>query len=87
MFVQNFQDKNNVKFSYDYDHDVLYLYFGEPKVSYDDEAAPGIYIRFSEDDEIITGAVIMDFKKKDVNKIQKYIPINIDFTNINQNIH
>ncbi|WP_235435135.1 DUF2283 domain-containing protein [Geobacillus stearothermophilus] len=40
MFVQNLQE--NVKYSYDYDHDVLYIYLGEPKVSYDDEAAPGV---------------------------------------------
>lgn len=29
MFVQNLQE--NVKYSYDYDHDVLYIYLGEQK--------------------------------------------------------
>lgn len=85
MFVQNLQE--NVKYSYDYDHDVLYIYLGEPKVSYDDEAAPGLFIRFSEEDDVITGIVIMDYKKRDIDHIRRYIPININFHMINQQIH
>ncbi|EPZ37188.1 hypothetical protein JV16_01813 [Anoxybacillus ayderensis] len=85
MFVQNLQ--GNIKYSYDYDHDVLYIYFGEPKVSYDDEAAPGVFIRFSEEDDVITGVVIMDYKKRDVDAVTKHIPIRINFHSINEQLH
>ncbi|WPZ18236.1 DUF2283 domain-containing protein [Geobacillus subterraneus] len=60
---------------------------GEPKVSYDDEAAPGVFIRFSEEDEVITGIVIMDYKKRDIERIKKFIPVNINFHMINEQIH
>jgi hypothetical protein len=56
-------------------------------VSYDDEAAPGVFIRFSEEDEVITGIVIMDYKKRDIERIKKFIPVNINFHMINEQIH
>jgi uncharacterized protein YuzE len=88
MFAQNLQEANNIKFTYDYDHDVLYLYFGEPTDSYEDEAAPDIYLRISDDEnETITGIIILDYKKKDLNHIKKHIPISINFNIINNKIH
>ena len=88
MFDQNQQEIKNYKMTYDSDHDVLYLYFGEPRTSYEDETAPDIFIRISEDDdEVITGLIIIDYKKKDTKKIKKMIPINLNFDNINQLIN
>jgi uncharacterized protein YuzE len=76
-----------MNYKYDSEHDVLYLYFGKTKPSYADEAAPGIYLKFSEKDETITGAVIMDFLKKNYSNVQKYIPLNIDFNEISQQLN
>ncbi|GMO00749.1 hypothetical protein [Parageobacillus thermoglucosidasius] len=47
-------------------------------MTYDDEAAPGVFIRFSEEDEVITGIVIMDYKKQDIERIKKIIPVNAE---------
>ncbi|MEH7256685.1 MULTISPECIES: DUF2283 domain-containing protein [Bacillus cereus group] len=87
MFGQNLQTMNNVKFNYDSDHDVLYVYFGEPKISYDDETAPGIFLRLAEENDSLTGFIIMDYKKQDPKKLSHTIPINFNFSTINNSIH
>lgn len=87
MFVQSQPDLNNIKVNYDKSHDVLYVYFGEPRVSYEDETAPGVFVKYSEVDEVITGFIIVDYKKKRHNVLRKSIPVNINFSAINQMIH
>ncbi|OEF99398.1 hypothetical protein BHF71_02095 [Vulcanibacillus modesticaldus] len=84
MFAQIKQD-HNFRFNYDSEHDVLYVYFGEPKISYEDETAPGVFIRIAESDETITGVIILDYKKKNRTNIK--IPVNINFNEINLNIN
>ncbi|NDK00575.1 DUF2283 domain-containing protein [Bacillus subtilis] len=87
MFDQKLQELNDMRFTYDNDHDILYLYFGEPKVSYEDETAPGVFLSLSEDNDTLTGLIIMDFKKKNTNEIQNHIPININFSKLHNIIH
>lgn len=87
MFDPKVQEVNDMKFTYDSDHDVLYLYFGEPRVSYEDEAAPGIFLSLSEDNDTLTGLIIFDFKKKKEEDIQTYVPINLNFSKLNTLIH
>ncbi|WP_416828210.1 DUF2283 domain-containing protein [Ectobacillus polymachus] len=86
MFVQSLQEVNNSKFTYDHIHDVLYVYFGDPRISYDDEVAPGIFIRFADADDTITGFIIMDYKKRNIPYLSRMIPINFDYHQINNKI-
>lgn len=81
MFAVN-QHLNNINYNYDRDHDVLYLYIGKQSLSYADEPYPGIYIKYSDDTDKLTGAVIMDYTKQDINLLNKVLPIDIDYTNI-----
>lgn len=85
MFAVN-QPLNNINYNYDRDHDVLYLYIGKQSLSYADEPYPGIYIKYSDDTDKLTGAVIIDYKKRDINLLSNVLPIDIDFSNINTDI-
>lgn len=87
MSDQDLQVLNDIKLNYDKEHDILYIYFGEPRISYDEEMAPGIFVRYSEKDDAVTGLIVMDYKKKNKHNIQKHIPININFNNINDLIN
>jgi hypothetical protein len=78
---------NNLTFKYDNEHDVLHLFIGESKVSYADELEPGVFVRFSDDDDSLTGVIIMGYQRRDKNALQKCLPININFNNIDQIIH
>lgn len=87
MSALNQQDPNKFRLNYDNVHDVLYVYFGDSRVSYEDETAPGVFLRLSEDEDEITGFIIMDYKKKDEEVLRKNIPLNINFSDINKQIH
>lgn len=87
MFVQELQELNNMKVSYDKTHDVLYLYFGDPTISYDDEMAPGIILRLSDESDSVTGVIIIDYKKRNYKDVEQVIPININFNAVNRFIH
>lgn len=77
MFAVNPQI-NNMKYQYDRDHDVLHLSFGMPTISNGDEPHPGIFIKYADVDDIVTGAVILEFQKCDTNLVNKFLPINVD---------
>ena len=64
----NYKDK--VKINYDNYHNILYLFFGEPQDGYEDEISPGIFIRRSDKDGKIIGAIIpLDiFKRSEQNE-------------------
>jgi uncharacterized protein YuzE len=79
MFVQA-----NKKINYDNDHDILYIFIGPPKIAYEDEVYPGIFLRKDDDTDEVIGAVITGYKKLDVNDLLKSIPFQIDFEDINQ---
>lgn len=87
MFAQEIAKLDGIKFSYDNVHDVLYIYFGEPRPSFSEEIAPGFFVSLSEDDETVTGIIIIDYKKRDKNFLAAKTPINIDFDKINAMIH
>lgn len=73
-------------YKYDREHDVLHLYFGAPTVSYGDEPYPGIFIKYADLDNAITGAVILDFQKSTPELINKYLPIKIEFDEIKKDL-
>lgn len=78
---------DNLKFKYDNDHDVLHLFFGEPRVSYADEIVPGVVIRYADEDDSITGAIIMDYRSRNKKDLKMIFPININFKLISNKIH
>jgi uncharacterized protein YuzE len=53
---------SNEKVQYDFEHDVLYIFSGEPRAGYDDEVFPGIFLRKDETDEVI-GVTIMGYRR------------------------
>ncbi|HHW07480.1 MAG TPA: DUF2283 domain-containing protein [Clostridia bacterium] len=87
MFAQKLARVEGIEFSYDYLHDVLYIYFGEPRPSFSEEIAPGFFISLSEDDETLTGIIIIDYKKRDKDFLAAKAPISIDFDRINAMLH
>jgi uncharacterized protein YuzE len=60
------------KMRYDDEHDVMYVFFGRPQMASEEEIAPGIYLRISDETEQIIGIIITEFKsrtKKDYSKL------------------
>jgi uncharacterized protein YuzE len=66
------------KIKYDADHDVLYVFLGEPHIGYEDEVSPGIFLRKSESTDEVIGVIIMNFTKKNKRMIQNILPFNMD---------
>jgi hypothetical protein len=87
MSVAQAYHTDNLKFKYDDEHDVLHLFFGESKVSSVDELAPGIFVRFADDDDSITGAIIMDYRARNKKQLQNIIPVNVNFNSIDRILH
>jgi len=77
---------DNLKYHYDYDHDILYVDIGTPTLSYGDELYPGIYVNYSDANDIVTGAIIMDFLQQETSLIQQHLPINIAFDDIKREL-
>lgn len=53
-----------VQTRYDEEHDVLYLFFGEPRVAYEDEVASGVFLRRDESTDEVVGVVIMGMRDR-----------------------
>lgn len=81
MFDQSFE-----KFNYDIEHDVLYVFIAPPRIAYEDEVYPGIFLRKDDDTDEVLGAIIMGYKNIDIDYLSKIIPIKIDFNKINKSI-
>ncbi|MEK3749436.1 DUF2283 domain-containing protein [Paenibacillus sp. FSL E2-8871] len=69
------------KIRYDDEHDVMYVFFGRPQMGSEEEVAPGIYLRISDETEEIIGIVITDFKSR-TKKDYLALPFSIDLTSI-----
>lgn len=65
---------NNKIAKYDFNHDILHVFFKPYSPSYDDEEFPGIIIKRSEIDESITGLVILDFSKRTPRELKMLLP-------------
>lgn len=72
--------------NYDSDYDILYLYVGEPVSSYAEEPAPGVYVRYSNGDDRVSGAVIHDYRKRDRDLLDKMLPFKVDFAAVERSI-
>ena len=59
---------------YDPDNDVLHVFFPPYALSVDDEEYPGFIIKYSVDDERITGLVILDFSKRSERELRNIFP-------------
>lgn len=79
-------DQSYKKFNYDFEHDVLYVFISPPRFAYEDEVYPGIFLRKDDDTDEVLGAIIMGYKKVDIDHLSKIIPIKIDFNKINESI-
>lgn len=73
--IQNNQTK------YDNSHDILHVLFHPDHLSIDDEEFPGIVIRRSINDDRVTGIVIMDFSKRNIELLHNLLP-RYDFSQI-----
>lgn len=80
------QPISNMNFKYDADHDVLHLTFGLPEVSYVDELAPDIFVRYSDKNDAITGAIILDFSLKNNHELDAF-PLRVNFEEIRRKLN
>jgi len=70
---------NERKVKYDAEHDVLYIFIGQPRYGYEDEVYPGIFLRKDEDSDEVIGVIIMDFTKKSKSIMRSQIPFVVDY--------
>lgn len=81
IILQRQHKKINI--NYDHEHDILYISIGKPIPSFsDDEKLKGVYIRRAKGTDIITGATVMDYSKRNKQVLQKYIPFKVDLSTI-----
>ena len=73
--------------NYDKQHDILYIHFNYPKIGYEDEISPGIFLRKDEETDEILGVIIMGYKKKDTANLKRIVPLSIDYNKINTSIN
>lgn len=78
MFVRS-QEKIN----YDNEHDVLYIFITPPRMAYEDEVFPGIFLRKDDDTDEVIGAIITDYKSFKTDHLSNIIPFNVNFDVIN----
>lgn len=51
--------------NYDQQHDILYIHFNnDPKIGYEDEISPGIFLRKDEESDKVLGVIIMGYRKR-----------------------
>lgn len=64
------------KLSYDKVHDVLRVFLPLPKnsASYDDEEYPDIIVSRSDDDDRISGVMVMDYSRKPIDELKRVVP-------------
>nr|WP_231428483.1 DUF2283 domain-containing protein [Bacillus sp. (in: firmicutes)] len=86
MYAQNGEHNTSLRYNYDSDFDILYLFIGPPELSYEDEIEPNIFLRFSEENEELRGALIMNYKYFDPSVLKSKLPLYVDFNKINQDI-
>ncbi|MEK7014706.1 DUF2283 domain-containing protein [Bacillus sp. FSL R9-9410] len=86
MYAQNGAHNNSLRYNYDSDFDILYLFIGPPEISYEDEIEPNIFLRYSEENEKLNGALIMNYKYFDTKALNTKLPLSIDFNKINKDI-
>ena|SRR5690606_3540150 len=79
MYVQ----KENIEINYDKEHDVLYIFLCQPRAAYEEEVAPGIFLRKDDDTDEVIGAIIMGYRDIDVDHLKNVIPFQVDFNQLN----
>lgn len=51
--------------NYDQQHDILYIHFNDdPKIGYEDEISPGIFLRKDEESDKVLGIIILGYRKR-----------------------
>lgn len=72
----------NVKFNYDKENDILYIYIDRPRPSYTEEDIPGIILRKDFETDEVTGITILDFCRRlnDETLQNLDLPIKVDFS-------
>ena len=72
------------KVNYDNEHDVLYIFIGPPKIAYEDEISPGIFLRKDDDTDEVIGVIIMGYKKVNKSLLPNIIPLELDYSKLNK---
>lgn len=86
MSAQKRAHNNLFRYNYDSDFDILYLFIGPSELSYEDEIEPNIFLRYSEENEELRGALIMNYKYFDAKTLNSKLPLHVDFDKINNDI-
>ncbi|QYR20785.1 DUF2283 domain-containing protein [Paenibacillus sp. sptzw28] len=76
-----------VKVNYDVVSDVLYLSFGDPRPSFTEDYADGVYVRYDMDTDELSGITIIDFSKRTEQLRHLSLPGNITFDDMNGLLH
>lgn len=78
------KDKVN-SINYDNEYDILYVFTTTPKIAYEDEIQPGIFLRLDDNTDEVIGATITGYKTINKNLLDNIIPFSIDHQYINDN--
>ena len=71
--------------NYDNKYDILYIFTATPRIAYEDEIEPGIFLRKDDTTDEIVGATISGYKNMDKSLLDDLIPFVIDHKYINEN--
>jgi uncharacterized protein YuzE len=69
--------KEELRFAYDKEADVLYMAIGAPHAGVDDEVEDGVFIRRNARTHKVIGLTIIDFVKRFSRPLDKAIPVEI----------
>lgn len=73
-------------FNYDSEYDILYIFTTPPRIAYEDEIEPGVFLRKDDNSDEIIGATISGYKNLDKRLLDDIIPFFIDHDYINRNV-
>ncbi len=71
--------------NYDSKYDILYIFNTTPRIAYEDEIEPGIFLRMDDNNDEIIGATISGYKNINKRLLDEIIPFSIDHKYINDN--
>ena len=68
------KSKQDVKAEYDYKFDILYMTVGDPAPSEAEDIASNVYVQYDVFTNRLTGAIIMEYSKRDKKWLEKILP-------------
>lgn len=77
------QQQNEIRHHYNPNSDTLNLYIGRASSFYSDEAINGVFIIRDEDTDDVIGVEIMDFSRRNKDRLKQLVPIYFDYESVN----